>query len=157
VLPFPTRSLVRAAVVFRKHAGALVDGPPLTGDTRVQVTWLVVTTVLVMSLAALGTIDLLGESHGVGGGQGPNPLTKPSDMANVLQVQVIGQQWLWTYRYPSYGGVETYDAQVHPELSTAPNVLVASYDVNFWATHGLVNPDASVYRPRFIDITVTPG
>ncbi len=60
--------------------------------------------------------------------------------------------------YPtSYGGISTYDAKLHPELDTSPNTLVASYDVNFWAIHALVNPDASVYRPRFIDITVNPG
>jgi hypothetical protein len=60
--------------------------------------------------------------------------------------------------YPtSYGALASYDAKVHPELSTSPNILVASYDVNFWAIHGLVNPDASVYRPRFIDIAVNPG
>ena len=26
---------------------------------------------------------------------------------NILQVQVIGQQWQFTYRYPQFGGMET--------------------------------------------------
>jgi hypothetical protein len=56
--------------------------------------------------------------------------------------------------YPPSYGVVTYGARAHPELSTAPNTLVVSYDVNFAATHGLTNPDSSVYRPRFIDVTV---
>ena len=57
-------------------------------------------------------------------------------------------------RFPPSYGVVTYGARAHPELSTAPNTLVVSYDVNFAATHGLENPDSSVYRPRFIDVTV---
>jgi hypothetical protein len=56
--------------------------------------------------------------------------------------------------YPAGYGVVTYGARAHPELSTSPNTLVVSYDVNFAATHGLENPDSSVYRPRFIDVTV---
>jgi len=42
---------------------------------------------------------------GSGGGQGPNPIAVPAGKA--LQVQVIAQQWQFTYRYPAYGGVET--------------------------------------------------
>ena len=30
---------------------------------------------------------------------------RPARAASALQVQVIGQQWAWTYRFPSYGGV----------------------------------------------------
>jgi hypothetical protein len=60
--------------------------------------------------------------------------------------------------YPTGYGVMVYDAKVHPELSTSPNILVASYDVNFWTNPEFdSNPDASVYRPRFVDITVNPG
>jgi len=56
--------------------------------------------------------------------------------------------------YPAAYGVTTYGAHAHPELSTSPNTLVVSYDVNFASLHGLKNPDASVYRPRFIDVSV---
>jgi hypothetical protein len=60
--------------------------------------------------------------------------------------------------YPTSYGIAIYDAKVHPELSTSPNILVASYDVNFWTNPEFDNnTDASVYRPRFIDITVNPG
>ena len=38
-------------------------------------------------------------------GRGPEPDRRPSGQE--LQVQVIGQQWNWTYRFPGYGGVET--------------------------------------------------
>jgi hypothetical protein len=56
--------------------------------------------------------------------------------------------------YPQSYGVLTYSAHAHPELSNDPNTLVVSYDVNPMGTQGLKIPDASIYRPRFIDVTV---
>jgi cytochrome c oxidase subunit II len=131
-----------AAVVFRQQGAELVDGPPITGNARIQTIWLSVTTVLVLGLATFGTVDLLGSSHGAGGGQGPNPLTKPASGTKILQIQVIGQQWLWTFRYPQYGGVET------PILALPENEWVAfhvtSLDVvhSFWAYQLGVKADA---------------
>ncbi|MGA2522134.1 MAG: hypothetical protein ABSG81_15110 [Acidimicrobiales bacterium] len=56
--------------------------------------------------------------------------------------------------YPAADGIVTYGAHGHPGLSSSPNTLVVSHDVNFGSLHGLTNPDASVYRPRFITLTV---
>src|SRR5438270_218762 len=77
---------------------------------RIALIWLAVTSVIGLSLAVYGTADLLSKA-GVGGGEGPSPLAKPSaaEMKNAVEVQVIGQQWLWTFRYPGYGGFETSD------------------------------------------------
>jgi hypothetical protein len=56
--------------------------------------------------------------------------------------------------YPHSYGVITYYAHAHPELSPASNKLVISYDVNPAVPGGLGLPDASIYRPRFIDVTL---
>jgi len=138
-----------AAVVFRRPRRAagqvedvIVDGPPITGNARIQTTWLIVTAIMVLGLATFGTVDLLGSSAGAGGGQGPDPLVKPPAGSDPLQIQVIGQQWLWTFRYPSYGGVET------PVLALPANrwvqFNVTSLDVihSFWAIELGVKADA---------------
>ena len=57
-------------------------------------------------------------------------------------------------QYPASDGVMTYGAHAHPELSPSPNTLLVSYDVNPIAPQGLKNPDSSIYRPRFITVTV---
>jgi cytochrome c oxidase subunit II len=130
-----------ALTVFRQPGADLADGPPLVGDPRVQVTWLLATTAIVLGLAVFGTADLLGNA-GAGGGEGPSPLAKPANVSAALEVQVIGQQWLWTFRYPGYGGVET------PELVLPVNREVAfhvtSLDVahSFWAYELAVKADA---------------
>jgi cytochrome c oxidase subunit 2 len=130
--------------VFRQGAGeTIVDGPPLEGNSRVQVTWLAVTTLVVLGLAVYGTVGLLSSSAaGAGGGEGPSPLSKPADVKNALEVQVIGQQWLWTFRYPSYGGVET-QTLVLP-VNREIEFHVTSLDVahSFWAIELGVKADA---------------
>jgi cytochrome c oxidase subunit II len=119
--------------------GPVLDGPPITGNSSVQMWWLIVTTTLVLFLATFGSVRLL--QDGAGGGQGPNPLSTPAGKA--LQVQVIAQQWEFTYRYPGYGGIET------PHLVIPANTLVefhvTSLDVvhSFWAYQLGVKADAN--------------
>jgi cytochrome c oxidase subunit 2 len=130
---------VYALSQFRHDGGAIVDGPPLRNDNRIQVLWVAVSAVVVLFFAGFGTYELL--QNGAGGGQGPGPVAVPS--GNKLQVQVIGQQWMFTYRYPSYGGLET------PELVIPANTLielhVTSLDMihSFWAYELGVKADAN--------------
>jgi cytochrome c oxidase subunit 2 len=131
--------LLYAIVNFRQPAGAALEGPAIRGDARIQTTWLVVTSVLVLALAAYGTIRL--EEDGAGSGSGPSPLVVPK--GHKLQVQVIAQQWEFTYRWPEYGGVET----PHLELPVGQMVEmhITSLDVihSFWAYQLGVKADAN--------------
>jgi cytochrome c oxidase subunit 2 len=126
---------------FRQEGTVIVDGPPLRSHARIQIIWLVVTSVMVLGLATYGTVDLL-TTAGTGGGEGPTPLATPSHAKDAFQVQVIGQQWAWTFRYPSYGGVETtkLDLPVNREIE----FHVTSLDVihSFWAIELGVKADA---------------
>jgi len=131
-----------AIAVFRQQGDTVVDGPPITSDPRIQITWLAVTTVLVLGLAAYGTVGLLGDSKGAGGGQGPNPLSKPPNANKILQVQVIGQQWLWTFRFPQYGGVETPNLELPAGEWVAFHVTSLDVIHSFWAYQIGVKADA---------------
>jgi cytochrome c oxidase subunit 2 len=127
--------------LFRQRGEAIEDGPPILGNARVQATWVAVTLLIVLFLATFGTFSLLDSAKGAsGGGQGPDPLVTPSGKA--LQVQVIGQQWAWTFRYPGSGGFET----THLVLPVGRLVEfhVTSLDVihSFWAYELGVKADA---------------
>jgi cytochrome c oxidase subunit 2 len=129
-----------ALATFRQRGEAIEDGPPILGNTRVQAVWVAVTTLIVLFLAAFGTFSLLDSAKGAGGGgQGSDPLVTPSGKA--LQVQVIGQQWAWTFRYPE-SGFET----THLVLPAGRLVEfhVTSLDVihSFWAYELGVKADA---------------
>ena len=129
---------------FRERGPETVlDGPSIRGNSSVQFWWLTVTTVLVLFLAGYGSVRLLAD--GSGGGQGPNPIAVPSHPASqrVLPVQVIAQQWQFTFRYPTYGGVETRELEL--PANTLVKLNVTSLDVihSFWAYQLGVKADAN--------------
>ena len=137
--------LAYAAVNFRaKRGGPLEDGAPDRGHGRLQLAWVAITACMVLGLAAYGTIDLLSGAggSGVGSGEGSNPLAKPANASKAVQVQVIGQQWVWTFRYPAYGGVETPTLEI--PVNTDVEFHVTSLDVvhSFWAIELGVKADA---------------
>lgn len=130
-----------ALATFRQRGDTIEDGPPIVGNTRVQVTWVAATTLIVLFLAIFGTFSLLDSAKGAsGGGQGSDPLVTPGGKA--LQVQVIGQQWAWTFRYPDNGGFETTHLVL--PLGRLVEFHVTSLDVvhSFWAYELGVKADA---------------
>lgn len=131
-----------AVTVFRQRGAEIVDGPPLSADPRIQITWLAVTAVLVLGLAAYGTVGLYNDAHGAGGGQGPHPLSTPPADSHPLEIQAIGQQWLWTFRYPSYGGVETATLELPANRWVALHVTSLDVDHSLWLPELAVKADA---------------
>lgn len=131
-------------IVFRRRDGDDSDGPPLRGEVPVMAAWLGVTFTIVFFLAAWGAYELLPGETGAGGGQGPRPLAvaQPADAASALPVQVIGQQWAWTFRYPTYGGLETTELVL--PVGRQVRFTVTSIDVvhSFWAVNLGVKADA---------------
>jgi len=132
--------LIYAIVNFRQPQGAALEGPALRGHVGLQTVWILISCVLIITLATYATFRLE-QGYGAGSGSGPTPLTKPSGPK--LPVQVIAQQWAFTYRYPTYGGVET----THLELpvNTMVEFHVTSLDVihSFWAYQLGVKADAN--------------
>ena len=119
-----------ALIVWRRRAGDDEDGVPILGHTRVQATWITATAVIVLGLFVFGTVELIVPA-GAGAGEGPAPAWRPNT-TNLLQVQVIGQQWAFTYRYPQFGGFET--TQLMLPVGQQVQFNVTSLDVihSFW-------------------------
>jgi cytochrome c oxidase subunit II len=143
-----------ALAFWRQRPGDDTDAAPLHGNTRVQVTWITVTSAIVLGLAVFGTYELVAPA-GAGAGEGPQPIWKPAGTVttsstswvpggkNILQVQVIAQQWAFTYRYPQFGGFET--TQLELPVGQPVRFNVTSLDVihSFWAYQLGVKADAN--------------
>ena len=143
-----------ALAFWRQKPGDETDAAPIHGNTRIQALWITVTSVIVLAMAVYGTVELIAPA-GAGAGQGPQPIFQrgmppaASDTSwapgtnNILQVQVIGQQWAWTYRYPQFGGFET--TQLLLPVGTPVRFNVTSIDVihSFWAYQLGVKADAN--------------
>jgi cytochrome c oxidase subunit 2 len=126
---------------FRAEKGeGLRDGSPIRGHARAQIAWLVSTSAAVLFLAIFGTTELLAD-NGAGGGGGPNPVAKPGGAP--LPVQVIAQQWQFTYRYPTYGGVETATLVLPVDREIAFHVTSLDAIHSFWAYELGVKADAN--------------
>jgi cytochrome c oxidase subunit 2 len=131
-------------IAFRERdPAATAEGPALRGHAGVQLWWLAVTTSVVLFLAGYATYRMFVD--GAGGGQGPNPAAVPvtSSTGPAVPVQVIAQQWEFTYRYPTYGGFET--SHLVLPASTLVAFHVTSLDVvhSFWAYQLAVKADAN--------------
>jgi cytochrome c oxidase subunit II len=152
-----------ALAFWRQKPGDETDAAPIHGNTRIQALWITLTSVIVLALAVYGTVELIAPA-GAGAGQGPQPIFQrgmppaASDTSwapgtnNILQVQVIGQQWAWTYRYPQFGGFETTELLI--PLNTPVRFNVTSLDVihSFWAYQLGVKADAN---PGVNNVTFT--
>lgn len=145
--------LVYAMIMWRASRGHPdpVAGPYSRGHLGVQTAWILVSTALVLWLFAFGTYELVAPG-GAGGGEGSSPVWPATGTAGrvwtptsntILPIQVIGQQWKFTYRYPTFGGFET-NVLVVPNHTTL-EFNVTSLDVihSFWAYQLGVKADAN--------------
>ncbi len=128
-----------------------VDGPPLRSHLAIQFSWISFTTAVVMGLFVFGTYELV-LPGAAGGGQGPVPAwaatgkvspTWTPGPSNVLVVQVIGQQWKWSYRYPQFGGFETDQLMLPNNTTIAFHVTSLDVIHDFWAYQIGIKADAN--------------
>jgi cytochrome c oxidase subunit II len=143
-----------ALAFWRQKPGDETDAAPIHGNVKIQATWITVTAAIVLGLAVYGTVELIAPA-GAGAGQGPQPIFQhglppaASDTSwapgtnNLLQVQVIGQQWAWTYRYPQFGGFETTDLVLPVNEPVQFNVTSLDVIHSFWAYQLGVKADAN--------------
>ena len=137
-----------------------VGGPKAAENRKAQTSWIVITTVVVLLLAVYGTVEVV-IGKGSGGGEGPNPIWNPSgaikaetaalagtatwspNSNEVLPVQVIAQQWKFTYRYPTFGGFESPYLVLPVNTDIAFNVTSLDVIHSFWAYQLEVKADAN--------------
>jgi len=128
-------------VVFRRRRGEPADVPHRPDSNPILLLWAALSFILVLFLAGWGTFTL----HEITTANGPRP----------LHIQVIGQQWFWTFRYPSYGGMETRD--LYAPVNTPIQFDVTSLDVvhSFWIYDYDIKEDAvpGVHNVAYFEAT----
>ena len=153
----------------KRSTAPAFGGPEARGNRRTQVLWITITSIAVLFAAGFGTVELI-INNGSGGGEGPNPVWMPTGAAQaetaalkgtatwapgsdkVLPVQVIAQQWKFTYRYPTFGGFETPNLILPVNTEIAFNVTSLDVIHSFWAYQLSVKADAN---PSVNDVAFT--
>ncbi|MCP9848553.1 cytochrome c oxidase subunit II [Cyanobium sp. Morenito 9A2] len=138
------------------------DGPPMEGNTRLEIVWTVIPLVIVMAIAVVSIrvnreLGVLGPMEHVHGGElieamdhGPGASAAGSGS---LQVDVIARQWSWEFRYP---GAQVSATELHLPLDVPVTFKLTSPDV----LHGFYVPafrlKQDVVPGRAIDFSLTP-
>ena len=146
LLGWPVFVLVIASLVYASIIGRFYPEPPvgdrarIRGDRRIAFAWVGTTGIIVLALAIFGTVTLSNDEAaaalGVGGrtAAGNNHTTggNTEEGSAPLEVQVIAQQWQFTYRYPSMGGFES--AHLVLPVGREVSLHITSLDVvhSFW-------------------------
>ncbi len=127
---------------------------------NLSIGWIAACTVLIFFAAGFGVIELEGQTA-------PSLVVTSQALARGAQnhpfiVQVIGQQWEWTYRYPQYGGFETQQLRIPTNRLVQFNVTSLDVTHQFWAYQLGVKIDANqgvnnlgyvfVPKPTVIDV-----
>ena len=101
-----------------------MDGPPIHGNTRLEVIWTIVPAVLMIGLCVYAAILLNDAEKAPAAGQ------------EELNVRVVGEQFTWTFYYPpaEEGGREIVSNQLYLPVDRSVLFNVQTKDVlhDFW-------------------------
>lgn len=113
------------------------DAPGFEGNAPTVLVWAIVSALLtlfvfVWGLMKIATVPTLGGFD-----------VTPSDQVAAVEVNVIGNQWAWTFEYPELGGFKTNRLVLPVETNT--NFEVTSVDVihSFWVVDMGIKVDAN--------------
>jgi cytochrome c oxidase subunit II len=106
---------------FRMRPGEeLKDGPPIHGNTRLEVIWTAVPAIILVALCSYAYVVLRDIE---------------TAEANEMKVRVVGEQFTWTFYYPGEGGgKEVASSQLYLPKDKAVRFDIQSKDVlhDFW-------------------------
>ena len=105
---------------FRMRPGQEhTDGPPIHGNTRIEIIWTAIPTALlvVLVIGAYVVLDNIEDAK-----------------ADTMKVRVVGEQFAWTFYYPGEGGEEIAASQLYLPANKSVSFDVQSKDVihSFW-------------------------
>jgi len=116
------------------------EGPAIRTNGVAVVTWITVCSLLAAFLVIWGLVAL---AQITAGSYGSTPVNQQPNAAKAIDINVTGQQWIWSFEYPDNGRV-TSDVLVVP-INVPLYFNVTSKDVvhSFWVVEAGVKIDAN--------------
>ncbi len=147
IVSVPVFVLVTTVVLYsvyrwRMRPGEeLLDGPPIHGNTRLEIIWTAVPAILLVALCSYAYAVL----HDI-----------EEAKADTMEVRVVGEQFAWTFYYRD-GGKELPSHQLFLPLNRPVHFTIQSKDVlhDFWVPAFRVKKDA--VRGIDTDVRATPN
>ena len=115
-----------ALLKWRAKPGDESDGEPIHGNTRLEIAWTLIPTVIVMFSAAYSWVVL-----------SDIEAREPDRMV----INVTSQQYEWSFQYPGQGGAETYE--LHVPVGRQVEFKLHALDVihSFWVPEWRIKKD----------------
>jgi cytochrome c oxidase subunit II len=132
--------IVYSVLKFRAPPDDDSDGPPIHGHTGLEITWTVIPAILVTAIGILSAVVL---ARNDAAGKDP------------LRVDVIAQQFTWTFKYPGSGDLTS--AQLRVPLGRSVVLHIHALDVlhSFWVPEFAQKQDAVPGLETTLHITPT--
>jgi cytochrome c oxidase subunit 2 len=132
-----------AAFAFRTRGRPDRDGPGTRGNMPLQVTWVIISVLLVAFLFSYGLYFY-------------NQIQSASAAArDTLVVKVNGEQWLWNYSYPQYGDVTSTTLVLPVNRPVRFDITSTDVQHSFWIPAFAVKQDAVPGQTTHISATPT--
>ena len=125
-----TTIVLFSVLKFRMRPGEEnLDGPPIHGNTRLEVVWTAIPAIILVVLCAYAWIVLVDIEEA---------------QANEMRVNVTGQQFAWTFEYPQAGGKPIKSNQLYLPSDRPVRFYVKALDVihDFWVPAFRMKVDA---------------
>ena len=116
---------------FRMRPGEeLLDGPPIHGNTRLEVVWTAIPAILLVGLCTYAFVVL-------------QDIERAAAEDETLNVRVVGEQFAWTFYYDREGE-EVASRQLHLPVDRPVKFTLQSKDVlhDFWVPAFRIKKDA---------------
>jgi cytochrome c oxidase subunit 2 len=117
---------IYSVVRFRAKPGDMGDGPPIHGNTRLEIIWVTIPFIMVSALAIYGWITLDDIE---------------AKQKNEMVVNVTGQQFTWTFQYPDQ---KVNSPELYLPVDRPVEFRIKSKDVihSFWVPQFRLKSDA---------------
>jgi cytochrome c oxidase subunit II len=127
---------------YRAKPGDESDGEPIHGNTKLEIAWTVIPTVIVLFGAIYSWIVLA-------------DIEEAAPAADSMKVEVYAQQYEWTFAYPEQGGVTSHE--LHVPVGTQLDLHLTAVDVlhSFWVPEWRIKRDLVPQAPGEDDVDDT--
>ncbi len=123
-------ALLYSIIRFRKKPGDETDGPPIHGNTALELVWTAIPAVIVLGLS-LYSFQVFADMQ--------------NDKDGTLVLHVKGQQFVWSFDYPHDPNVKLLSSsELHLPINVPIRMEIESADVmhGFWVPEFRIKQDA---------------
>jgi cytochrome c oxidase subunit 2 len=118
--------ILYSIVKFRAQPGEDADGPPIHGNTGLEIAWTAVPAALVTAISIVSAVVLAKNEHI------PHASAASSDRLTPLVVDVTAQQFAWSFEYPGFGKLTSATLKLPIDKTTKLRITSLDVTHSFW-------------------------